>query len=219
MSTSTLSSAMGPLPTSLLCAILRPSLSSPAFVQHQLRAASKVSLLDKLHRKQRKAVRQERLDSVARANAMPSPTTSTSSPTPNGTRNPYPPTSTIPATPSNGPAAFATTTIPPSNPSPTPPTLPSRTPYTITRTPSQQLPIYHLSKAGGNKHLTKLRKIDGDLNKLKSDIRAALGVEDFVIDRMGRKKENVAINWTTRQIVVKGWRRPELVKWAEGMGF
>jgi large subunit ribosomal protein L49 len=107
----------------------------------------------------------------------------------------------------------------PSKPSPIPAALPSRTPYTITRTASQQLPIYQLSKAGGNKHLTKLRKVDGDLNQLKSDIRAALGVEDFVIDRMGRKKENVAINWTTRQIVVRGWRRPELVKWAEGMGF
>jgi large subunit ribosomal protein L49 len=67
--------------------------------------------------------------------------------------------------------------------------------------------------------LTRVRKIEGDLNQLRTDIRAALGVEDYVIDRMGRKKENVAINWTTRQIVVRGWRRPELVKWAEGMGF
>ena len=67
--------------------------------------------------------------------------------------------------------------------------------------------------------MTRVRKIEGDLNQLRTDIRAALGVEDYVIDRMGRKKENVAINWTTRQIVVRGWRKPELVKWAEGMGF
>jgi large subunit ribosomal protein L49 len=150
---------------------------------------------------------------------MPSPTTSTSSPTTTETRNPHAPTSNIPNTPSSDPTPFATTTKAASSPSSAPPTLSSRVLYTITRTPSQQLPIYRHSKAGGNKHLTKLRKIDGDLNKLKSDIRAALGVEDYVIDRMGRKKENVAINWTTRQIVVRGWRKPELVKWAEGMGF
>lgn len=67
--------------------------------------------------------------------------------------------------------------------------------------------------------MTKLRKIDGDLHKLKDDLRLALGVEDYVIDRRGRKKENVTINWTTGQIVVRGWRRPEIQKWAEGLGF
>lgn len=95
----------------------------------------------------------------------------------------------------------------------------SSLPYTIARTPSRQLPIYHLSKSGGNKHLTKLRKIDGDLNKLRDDLRSALKMGDHVVDQMGRKKENVAINWTTRQIVVRGWRRPEIQKWAEGLGF
>jgi large subunit ribosomal protein L49 len=120
------------------------------------------------------------------------------------------------------PSAFATTTkttSSQSSPSPRLSSIPRPLPYAISRTPSQQLPIYQLSKSGGNKHLTRIRKIEGDLSQLKTDIRAALGVEDYVIDRMGRKKENVAINWTTRQIVVRGWRKPELVKWAEGMGF
>ena len=215
---SAFSSALGPAPTSLLRALLRPSLSAspPPFVQTQVRKASKVTLLDKLHRKQRKAVRQERLDSITRANAMPSPTTSSPSTPPTAASQP----ATIShLNPSIDPSTVATTTKATLSPSATPSTPASQTPYTITRTPSQQLPIYHLSKAGGNKHLTKLRKIDGDLSQLKSDVRAALGVEEYVTDRMGRKKENVAVNWTTRQIVVRGWRKPELVKWAEGMGF
>lgn len=92
-------------------------------------------------------------------------------------------------------------------------------PYSISRTPSSNLPVYHLAKAGGNKHLTTVRKLAGDLNALQSDIRSALGLEQFVIDQQGRKKENVAINWTTRQIIVRGWRGPEIKKWAEMRGF
>ena len=92
-------------------------------------------------------------------------------------------------------------------------------PYTISRTPSSNLPVYHLAKAGGNKHLTTVRKLSGDLNALQSDIRSALGLEQFVVDQQGRKKENVVINWTTRQIVVRGWRGPEIKKWAETRGF
>jgi large subunit ribosomal protein L49 len=81
------------------------------------------------------------------------------------------------------------------------------------------IPVYHLAKAGGNKHLTTVRKLSGDLHALQSDIRSALGLEQFAKDQQGRKKENVAINWTTRQIIVRGWRGPEIKKWAEMRGF
>ena len=92
-------------------------------------------------------------------------------------------------------------------------------PYTISRTRSSNIPVYHLAKAGGNKHLTQLRKLTGDLHALQSDIRSALGLEQYVVDQQGRKKENVAINWTTKQIMVRGWRGPEIKKWAELRGF
>ena len=95
----------------------------------------------------------------------------------------------------------------------------SALPYIISRTPSSNLPVYHLAKSGGNKHLTVVRKLSGDLNALQTDIRSALGLEQFVVDQQGRKKVNVAINWTTRQIVVRGWRGPEIKKWAELRGF
>ena len=113
---STLSSTLGPVPTSLLRAILRPSLSAstPPLVQIQLRTASKVTLLDKLHRKQRKAVRQERLDSITRAAAMPSPGSTTSTPSSTNTAS-LPEESSLPPQqrprtrnrhPPSGPQAF-----------------------------------------------------------------------------------------------------------------
>jgi hypothetical protein len=39
------------------------------------------------------------------------------------------------------------------------------------------------------------------------------------VDVKGRKKETVAINWTTRQVVIRGWRGAEVKKWAELSGF
>ena len=95
----------------------------------------------------------------------------------------------------------------------------SALPYTISRTRSSNIPVYHLAKAGGNKHLTQVRKLTGDLQALQGDIRSALGLEQFVVDQQGRKKENVTINWTTKQIVVRGWRGPEIKKWSELRGF
>lgn len=182
-------SARSALHTSLLRAILRPASTPVPLIQ--VRPASKVTLLDKLHRRQRKAVRQERIDSSTRAASMPSPDSE-----PKTTQA----SSTMATTTHK---AGGTNSIP----------------YSIARTPSRQLPIYHLSKSGGNKHLTRLRKIDGDLHKLRDDLRSALGVEEYTTDQMGRKKETVAINWTSRQIVVRGWKRPEIQKWAEGLGF
>lgn len=66
-------------------------------------------------------------------------------------------------------------------------------PYHIHRTASQQLPIYHLAKRGGNLHQTRIRKIDGDLMELKKDLRQALGL----------REEHIAINQLTRHIVIK----------------
>ena len=66
-------------------------------------------------------------------------------------------------------------------------------PYHVHRTASQQLPIYHLAKRGGNLHQTRIRKIDGNLMELKKDLRQALGL----------KEEQIAINSLTKHIIIK----------------
>lgn len=67
-------------------------------------------------------------------------------------------------------------------------------PYHVHRTPSQQLPVYHLAKGGGgNLHLTKIRKIDGDIKALRNDLQQALGLKD----------EHIAVNQLTRHIMIK----------------
>lgn len=95
----------------------------------------------------------------------------------------------------------------------------SSLPFKITRTPSSNLPVYESTKSGGSKHITSIRKITGDLDELASQIRGALGMEQHIVDVRGRRKETVVINRTTRQVVVRGWRGPEIKKWAEMKGF
>ncbi|KAL8971122.1 MAG: hypothetical protein Q9197_003444 [Variospora fuerteventurae] len=97
---------------------------------------------------------------------------------------------------------------------PDPPPVPDISeplPYHIHRTPSLQLPVYHLAKRGGNLLLTRLRKIDGDIMKLKLELQQALGL----------KQEEISINQLTRHIIIKvrlqqalGWTTgPMLTQW------
>lgn len=73
------------------------------------------------------------------------------------------------------------------------PTSAAKQPYNIIRTPSNNLPIYLLAKRGGNLKQTRLRKIEGDVGALRSDLQQALGLEE---------KECV-INRVTSHIVIK----------------
>ena len=95
----------------------------------------------------------------------------------------------------------------------------SHLPYSIVRTPTKNLPIYQSTKAGGSKHITTIRKIKGDLAELATSVRTALGMEEHVTDMRGRRKANVVINWTTKHVVIRGWRAPEIKRWAEMTGF
>jgi large subunit ribosomal protein L49 len=88
-------------------------------------------------------------------------------------------------------------------------TLPSPTttasqslPYKIIRTPSQNLPVYLLAKRGGNLKQTRLRKIEGNINVLRTELQEALGLEE----------KEVVINQLTRQIIIKGWKKPQVTK-------
>ncbi|KAL3426248.1 mitochondrial large ribosomal subunit l49 [Phlyctema vagabunda] len=81
--------------------------------------------------------------------------------------------------------------------------------YRIARTASKNLPIYLLEKRGGNMKLTKVRKIEGDVSVLRAELQEALG--------LGEKE--VVINQLTKQIIVKGHRKPEIIKFLEERNF
>lgn len=81
------------------------------------------------------------------------------------------------------------------------PAITERLPYHVHRTPSQQLPVYHLAKRGGNLLLTRLRKIDGDITKLKGELQQALGLDD----------RQISINQLTNHIIIKASLKPALL--------
>lgn len=76
------------------------------------------------------------------------------------------------------------------------PTAPSQSSleYRVSRTPSAQLPIYLLAKRGGNLKQTRVKKIEGNIAKLREDLKVALGIEE---DR------EIQVNHLTRHIIVK----------------
>jgi large subunit ribosomal protein L49 len=89
--------------------------------------------------------------------------------------------------------ASTTTTASQSQITPAPATSAQANPYRITRTPSNNYPVYTLAKRGGNMKLTKLRRIEGDVNVLRDDLQQALGMD----------QKEVVINQLTKQIIVK----------------
>lgn len=73
-------------------------------------------------------------------------------------------------------------------------------PYYVTRTSSNELPIYTLRKRGGNMLLTRVKKIDGDVEALRDELRSTLGLE----------QKQVVVNALTRHVLLKGHRKPEV---------
>ena len=69
----------------------------------------------------------------------------------------------------------------------------SHLPYRVERTPSSNLPIYVYAKSGGTRKETRLRKIEGDIDTLRVQLRDALKVDD----------KDIVINRLTQHIVIK----------------
>ncbi|KAM3083301.1 54S ribosomal protein img2, mitochondrial [Clarireedia jacksonii] len=84
----------------------------------------------------------------------------------------------------------------------TKPATAPKQPYRVSRTPSNKLPVYLLNKAGGNLKQTRVRKIEGDVKVLRTQLQQALG--------LGEKE--VTINQLTQQIIIRGHKKPEVVK-------
>ncbi|KAH8595273.1 putative 54S ribosomal protein IMG2, mitochondrial [Bisporella sp. PMI_857] len=72
-----------------------------------------------------------------------------------------------------------------------PSTIPK--PYRIARSGTNNLPVYLLWKRGGNLHQTKVRKIEGNIKALRSDLLQALRLEE----------KDIMINQLTQQIIIK----------------
>ncbi|MCJ1289144.1 hypothetical protein MMC34_000676 [Xylographa carneopallida] len=66
-----------------------------------------------------------------------------------------------------------------------------------------------MAKRGGNLHQTRIRKIDGRIGDLRDELQMALGLKD----------EQIAINQTTRHIIIKGWKKAEVDKFLEERRF
>lgn len=126
------------------------------------------------------------LTSTRRSYATEAPLTSAHVPETNG-----PVTRTIslvrPA-PSQNAVGSAPTTTPASSG-----ILRSSLPYSVSRTPTRGLPVYQLAKSGGNLKLTRVRKIDGDIEVLRQQLENILSP----------KPEYVKINPLTNHIMIK----------------
>ena len=73
-------------------------------------------------------------------------------------------------------------------------------PYYVTRTPSHELPIYHLRKRGGNLRQTRVKKISGSIDALRDALQAALAVPET----------ECVINRVTNHVVIKGFHKPSI---------
>jgi large subunit ribosomal protein L49 len=71
------------------------------------------------------------------------------------------------------------------------------------------LPIYPLRKAGGNKLITRIKKVDGKSEVLRDELRELLGLKD---------KEAV-INSTTGHIMIKGHHGPKIEHYLKQRAF
>ncbi|KAK7520013.1 mitochondrial 54S ribosomal protein mL49 [Phyllosticta citriasiana] len=89
------------------------------------------------------------------------------------------------------------------------PTKRPQLPYFVLRTASAKIPVYSEVKGGGTLRQTKLRKIEGDIKKLKKALEEELGL----------KPSSVRINDLTKQIVIKGDFKMEIQQWLIDKGF
>ena len=198
--------------------------------------------LDRLHKKQKAERRQEREDSRLRAEAMQMPSwlrvavdgsSGTSGVSAVGTAASTETSSNPSATAGSeqsSPASLDSSTLAPiqtATPSeqlqpttPTPTQLTIQLPYSLTRAgPSRNYPVYEKATAnGGTKHVTTIRRLSGDLQALQAHLCEALGLVTHEYDRMGKRRDNVWINWNTRHVLVRGWRGAEVRRWMQLVG-
>ncbi|KAM7203170.1 Mitochondrial large subunit ribosomal protein (Img2) domain containing protein [Naviculisporaceae sp. PSN 640] len=82
-------------------------------------------------------------------------------------------------------------------------------PFVISRTASQNLPVYLECKRGGNKKLTLIRKLEGDRTVLAQWL-----AEDF-----GLEKKKVRVKAPTNHVELEGEYVEDVKKWLLARGF
>ncbi|KAF2789744.1 hypothetical protein K505DRAFT_252641 [Melanomma pulvis-pyrius CBS 109.77] len=80
--------------------------------------------------------------------------------------------------------------------------------YHISRSHSQNYPVYSDYKRGGNLHLTTIRKITGDLSALRDELRVFLN----------KQNDEVKINSLTSHVIVKGHHVAEITDFLKARG-
>ncbi|KAI1440340.1 mitochondrial large subunit ribosomal protein-domain-containing protein [Annulohypoxylon stygium] len=82
-------------------------------------------------------------------------------------------------------------------------------PYFVGRNSLNSFSVYHKSKRGGNLKLTLLKRGEGDLMALKQDIKEALQLP----------RGDVTLNSVTRHIVIRGYKKPQVLTFLHALGF
>ncbi|KAJ1837489.1 mitochondrial 54S ribosomal protein img2, partial [Coemansia sp. RSA 2703] len=81
-------------------------------------------------------------------------------------------------------------------------------PYFVRRTRFQSLPVYRDTKNGGTRKLTIVRRVEGDLEALRSDLAQALGENSHIVVRK-----------ISQQLVIKGDCTRGVREWLTKKGF
>jgi large subunit ribosomal protein L49 len=81
----------------------------------------------------------------------------------------------------------------------------------VSRTPTNNLPIYSDIKAGKTLKQTRIRKITGDVQALKNEIIKVLELDP--------EREKAEVNTLTGHILIKGWHTRRLQKFLTEKGF
>ncbi|KAK4132110.1 hypothetical protein BT67DRAFT_426010 [Trichocladium antarcticum] len=81
--------------------------------------------------------------------------------------------------------------------------------FHIGRSASGNFPVYQMSRAGGNKKLTVVKKVEGDAAAFQAELTTSLNLP----------ADKVVYNQHTRHIVVLGHHKPLILEWLEKMGF
>ncbi|KAH7028891.1 mitochondrial large subunit ribosomal protein-domain-containing protein [Microdochium trichocladiopsis] len=85
----------------------------------------------------------------------------------------------------------------------------AKVPYYVGKNKFENFGVYHKTKRGGNLKTTEIKMVDGNIASLKEDLKAALELGNG----------DIAFNNTTRHIVIKGHKKPQVINFLNNMGF
>ncbi|KAI2631407.1 mitochondrial large subunit ribosomal protein-domain-containing protein [Hypomontagnella submonticulosa] len=82
-------------------------------------------------------------------------------------------------------------------------------PYCVNRNKLNNLGVYQKTTRGGNLKITQLKGAEGDLKMLKNDLKEALQIP----------AGDIAINSTTKHVMIRGYKKMQVLNFLHTMGF